>query len=296
MKTRMKNNYIFIVIILILYLFSGRAVHAEPTPRWVKKGVKELNKKRSNDSYSFHIFNQSEENKTTFEIKPFQPLLDYVDSIYHVDKTNLVVDSIPGNGTLPSTYMVTFNQDGEENAVYARMVDSFQKYENYPDGFFDYDFYQLYAISNPGFSTPDFDQFSLRRRYGVKPVLMSIIPGLGQIYKGETAKGYSFLGVEAAMVTSIIVATDRANHWAGVAKKHPQFFENYNSKARSFRKWRTFCFIAGGGLYIYNLLDAAFAKGARYVEVKRTNSQNLQFSFEPVFSPEMLGVGININL
>ncbi|MCH5240182.1 MAG: hypothetical protein J1F38_08155 [Muribaculaceae bacterium] len=290
------NINTFLKFVVILTCFSSLTALAEPTPRWVKKGVIELNKKRSNDSYSFHIFNQSDIDKSKFKVDPFTPLLEYVDTTYHVDKSKLIVDSIPGNGTLPTTYMVTFNQEGKEQSVYARLVDRFQKYEDYPDGSYDYNFYQLYAISNPGYSTPDFDRFTLKRKYGIKPMLMSIIPGFGQIYKGQPAKGYSFLGVEAAMVASIIYATDRANHWNNLGKKYPEFYDNYQSKASTFRQWRMFCFIAGGGLYIYNLLDAAIANGARYVEVKRNNAPNMQFSFMPVFSPDMLGFGININL
>lgn len=294
--TVMKNKKFFIFIIFIISFFSPVFLNAEPTPRWVKKGVKELDKKRSNDSYSFHIFHQSKENKYNFEIDHFKPLIDYVDSEYHVSNPELIVDSIPSNGTLPTTYMITFEKDGKENTVYARKVDGYQKFEDYPDGSFDYKSYQLYAISNPGVTTPSFDQFVLTRKYGIKPVFMSIIPGLGQIYKGEAAKGYSFLGVEAAMVVSIIYSSDRVHHWIKQAKQNPEFYDSYDSKAKSFRDWRMFCFIAGGGLYIYNLLDAAIAKGARYVEVKRNKAPDMQVSFVPVFSPEMLGLGININL
>lgn len=291
----MRNNYIYIFI-FIISIFNAFTLNAEPTPRWVKKGVKELNRKRSNDSYSFHIFQQSKDNISRFEINQFKPLLDFVDSTYHVSGSQIVVDSIPDNGSLPTTYIVTFYKDGSEQTVYARKVDTYQKYEDYPDGTYDYDIYQLYAISNSGYSTPDFDQILLKRRYGIKPVLMSIIPGLGQIYKGQSAKGYSFLGIEAAMIASIIYSSNRIHHWVGLAKKYPDFYDNYQSKATTFRQWRMFCFIAGGGLYIYNLFDAAFSKGARYVEVKRNNAPNVQFSFEPVFSPGMLGLGISINL
>lgn len=292
----MRNNYLFILLIFIFPFISITFSKAEPTPRWVKKGVKELERKRSNESYSFHIFQQSEENKSAFEFNPFKPLLDYIDATYDVPTSQLSVDSIPGNGTLPTTYFVTFEKDCLEQKIYAKKIDTYQKFENYPDGSFDYDLYQLYAISNPGYASPDFDHFYLKRKYGVKPVLMSLIPGLGQIYKGEQAKGYAFLGVEAAMVASIIYTSDRARHWTNLGKNHPEFYESYHSKAKSFKQWRMFCFIAGGGLYIYNLFDAAFAKGARYVEVKRNNAPNIQFSFDPVFSTEMLGVGININL
>lgn len=292
----MRLNYLYIFSVILISFLCTSALQAESTPRWVKKGVIELEKKRSNDSYTFHIFHQYDADKASFEVNRFNPLLEFVDSVYHVDKTELIVDSLPANGNIPKTYMVSFNQDGQERTVYARLVDQYQKYEDYADGDYEYNLYQLYAISESAHSTPDFDQFSLKRDYGSKPLLMSIIPGLGQIYKGQSAKGYSFMGIEAAMIASIIYATNRVHHWVGFANRYPEFYDNYQSKATTFRQWRMFCFIAGGGLYVYNLFDAALSKGARYVEVKRNNAPNMQFSFTPVLSPEMLGLGINISL
>ena len=290
LKRAIQAMFLFCCLLLSFNSF------AEPTPRWVKKGVKELNKKRSNDSYSFHIFHQYDADQRVFEWNKFKPLIDYVDSTYNVSAADLSVDSIPANGSLPTTYMVSFDKDGRQQTVYARLVDQYMKFSDYADNYFEYNLYQLYAISDPTTSFPDFDKFSLKRKYGAKPILMSIIPGLGQIYKGETAKGYSFMGIEAAMIASIIYSTNRVHHWVGLANKHPEFYDSYQSKAKTFRQWRMFCYIAGGGLYVYNLFDAAFAKGARYVEVKRNKAPNAQISFSPVFSPDLLGFGVNFNL
>lgn len=289
------NRFASIVIFAILTILFTTYANAEPTPRWVKKGVAELDKMRTNTTYSFHIFHEEDQNQTVFELNRFKPLIDYVDKAYGVSQPEIFVDSIPANGSLPTTYTLNFTKDGTAQTVYARLVDSYSKMTDYADNTSDYNFWQLYAISEPGIS-PDFDRFILKRKYGVKPLFMSLIPGLGQIYKGESAKGYSILGVEAAMVASIIFATTQANKWNDYAHKRPEFYDNYQSKADTFRQWRTFCYVAGGALYLYNLLDAALAKGARYVEVKRPDAPDMRFTFSPVVTPDYLGVGININL
>lgn len=289
------NRFASIVIFAILSVLFTVTIKAETTPRWVRKGVAELDKKRTNPSYGFHIFHEENQNKTIFELNRLKLLLEYVDKTYGVSQSEIIVDSIPANGTFPTTYTLNFSKDGNMQTVYARQIDSYFKMTDYADNTSDYNFWQLYAISEPG-ATPDFDKFVLKRKYGVKPLFMSIIPGLGQIYKGKPAKGYSFLGVETAMVASIIFATTQANKWNKLAHEHPEFFDNYQSKADSFRQWRTFCYVAGGTLYLYNLLDAAIAKGARYVEVKRPDAPDMQFTFSPVVTPDYLGVGININL
>lgn len=282
------------ILTIISALFTITA-NSEPTPRWVKKGVAELDKMRTNTSYSFHLFHQEDQNKTRFELNRFEPLLDYVERTYSVSKPEIFIDSIPANGTLPTTYTLNFSKDGSRQTVYARLVDNYSKMTDYADNTSDYNFWQLYAISEAG-SVPDFDNFELKRKYGVKPLFMSIIPGLGQIYKGEPAKGYSFLGVEAAMVASIIAATTQVNKWNKLAYERPEFYDNYQSKADSFRQWRAFCYAAGGALYLYNLLDAALAKGARYVEVKRQDASPMRLTLAPVVTSDYIGVGININL
>lgn len=290
----MKTHLILLLLLTVNFCISFNA-NAEPTPRWVKKGVKELNQKRTNDSYSFHIFHHEDVDRNRFEVDNFKSLLEYVDSVYDVDQSQIFVDSIPANGSLPTTYEVSFNKDGKENTVYAQLVDHYSKFEDYPNGEYDYNLYQLYAISEEGVNKPDFDKFALSRNYGAKPVLMSIIPGLGQIYKGQQAKGYAILGVEAAMVASIIYATTQVNKWNNLAYQNQGVFDYYQSKADTFRQWRAFCYIAGGALYIYNLLDAALYKGARYVEIERNNQPNAEMTFVPSFSPEFLGLNININ-
>ena len=289
-------NYIRILQIAIigLCLLCNLSATAETKPRWVKKGVKELNNKRSNDNYSFHMFHSIDADKKVFEWNPFKPLLDYVDSTYKVPSAQLFVDSIPSNGTLPTTYRVSFDKAGQPHAVYAQLVDEYMKFDDYADNSYEYNLYQLYAISDEDAGANVFDQFTLKRKYGALPVVMSIIPGLGQIYKGQTAKGYTFLGTEVVMIAGIIYSTTQVHRWMDQAHKYPVFYANYRSKAKTARQFRAFCAIAGGGLYIYNLFDAAFSKGARYVEVKRRNQTDAQMTFMPVIDPDMMGLGVNI--
>lgn len=283
----------FITFLITLFALP---VGAEPTPRWVKKGVAELNRRRTNDSYSFHIFHQEDINHRFYQFDRFAPLLEYIDSEYNVDRSMLRVDSIPANGDLPVSYMVTFEKDGIPTAVYARLVDKYQKFEDYADNTSEYNFYQLYAISNPGYVNPDFDKFTLKKKYGIKPLFMSVIPGLGQIYKGESAKGYTILGIEAAMIASTIYATTQVHKWNGLANENPTFYDSYQSKASTFRQWRAFCLIAGGALYVYNLLDAALANGARYVDIQKNNSSVAQIAFTPYVSINRPMTGIDYGI
>lgn len=283
-------------IILILFIFSlasGMSLNAETKPRWVTKGAEELNKQRTNDTYSFHVFHLQDERKSAYEYDAYGALKSYVASTYSVPENEVTIDELETADGEVSIYIAGFVSNGQPEVIYAKLVDSFKKFEDYPDGSSDYNVWQLFAISEPDVY-PDFDEFIIKDKYSMAPLGMSIIPGLGQIYKGQKAKGYTLLGVEAAMVASIIFATTQANHWNNLAYKHPEVFDSYQSKADSFRAWRTFCFIAGGGLYVYNLLDAALSKGARYIQIKRKNEPAVQVSLFPSVTLDSPGFTIGL--
>ena len=67
------NRFISIYIFAFLSALCFVTANAEPLPRWVKKGVTELDKKRTNRSYGFHIFHEEDQNKTIFELNRFKP-------------------------------------------------------------------------------------------------------------------------------------------------------------------------------------------------------------------------------
>lgn len=289
----MKKTNISIPLILFLLLTASFSVGATQKPVWVKKGVTELNRERSNDTYSFHIMHSSDENSRPFKVGTFKSLLDYVDNTYHVSRSQCSLDSIVGTGS-PVTYKVSFDYNGEPSVIYARLVDQYSQFENYADDSFEYDVYQLFAISNRNV-VPQFDDFTVKPISNAAPTAMSIIPGLGQIYKGEKTKGFIILGAEVLTIGGIIYTTAEMNSYKNQAKKDPAHAENYMKKRDTFRGLRIYFFISGGAIYVYNLLDAALTKGPNHVEIKRNNAPDMQLSFSPVVYPEG-GGGIGFRL
>lgn len=285
-------------IAILCCLFFAPALQAEPTPRWATKGVKDLNDHRLSQTYSFQMFEESMDDEKVVVIDPFQPLRSYISSVYGVEPAAIAIDSVPSDNAKQPIYKLQFAKDGVGNTVYAQRVDQYSKYDNDLVGYGEYHYYQLYAITEPGVTTPAFDDFKLTRNYGGVPVAMSLIPGLGQIYKGQKAKGYTILGVELALVASVIGATTQIHRWDNMAKDHPAYYENYQSKAKTFRQWRTFSLVAGGALYLYNIFDAAFSKGPRFVKISSPNKRNMELSFVPFYSftqfTSSYGLGINI--
>lgn len=281
-------------ILLIITFAPTMVLKAETKPRWVSKGVKELNKQRSNDTYSFHVFFQRDQRESRYEYDDYSALRNYIESTYQVPADDVAITRVEANEGEENNYVVSFIKDNQPIEVYAKLVDMYKHFEDFPNGAFEYDIWQLFAISEPNVY-PDYDEFILKDKYSIAPLGMSLIPGLGQIYKGQKTKGYVIMGTEAFMIASIVGATIGANKYNRLAYKHPEVFDSYQSKADSYRAWRTFSIIVGGGLYVYNLFDAALSKGARYVEIKRKNSPTAKLSFYPSYVLDTPGVTIGLN-
>ena len=271
------------------------AAQVPPKPKWAQNGVKSLNDQRKSLDYRFVAFRNDAVNDSRVVTDPLTVMRMNMASEFGVDPNLVSIDSIiPAPGER-MTYSVTYrarNAD-EEVRVYVQKVDSYMRYEDNIDGSYDYDIYSLYAISNPDI-IPTFDDFELTRRYGAKPVAMSLIPGLGQIYKGQPAKGYSLLGAEVLFAGAITFGELNRSYYMKQAKKNPDNFDSWKSKANGYRAVRNIGIVLGAATYLYNLLDAAFAKGAPHVIVKHPRNTSVDMVFSPYVSPDHFGAALSV--
>ena len=283
------------MLLTILMLGSSAYCYGSPKPRWVKKGEKRieaLNKLRSNDSYSFHMFHTENADERFLQLDHFKPLYEYVANTYDVHNSPLALDTLPNPINDRTTYTVSFDKDGEKKVVYAQLVDNYTRLEDYVDNTFEYNLYELYAISEPGVTAPQFDEFSMSRWYNPgKATAMSIIPGLGQIYKDQKLKGFIFMGTEALLIAGIIYSNHMYHHYVKINDNSPSYFGN---QMTTFKELRTFCIIGAAGLYVYNLFDAAFCKVAPFVKVERKNNTTASLKLAPTFDPVWGSVGVGL--
>ena len=108
---------------------------------------------------------------------------------------------------------------------------------------------------------PTFDRTYLTTNYGATPVVMSIIPGLGQWYKGSKVKGVCMFAAEAAAVAGILICNNEANTAEKNIKLEPKFAKHYEDKKSSWETGRNICIGAAAAIWVYNMIDAAVAKG-----------------------------------
>lgn len=285
----MNNGKLWRMFLVLVCLCISAGAYADSKPRWVSKGVKELNEKRLNDTYSFKLFHTIDADKKVIELSKFRALEEYVDSAYNVPVADMVLDSIPAYDGGRTTYTLTFNKDGQKQTVYAQLVDTYTKLEEFVTNNYEYHYFQLFAVSNPGVTEPVFDNYSLTNSFNAgKATAMSLIPGLGQIYKGQKVKGYIFMGTEALLIAGIIYSSDRYNYYK---KNHGE-----GGNKDTFKELLIFSSIAAGGLYIYNLFDAALCHIPRRVEISRPNLPKAELTFGPSLTPDFTGRGLNVGV
>lgn len=142
---------------------------------------------------------------------------------------------------------------------------------------------KLYAKSELG-KAPLFDNVELTTRYGGHGFWRSlIIPGWGQFYKGSYLKGGLILGGCALLAGGIVFTENqRSDYVKKIARTHNQSLINsYATKRDHFATARNICIGAAAALYVYNLIDAIAAPGARRIIVKKRKNNNMNYSFSP---------------
>lgn len=141
----------------------------------------------------------------------------------------------------------------------------------------------LYAKSLNG--TPKFDDVELTTSYVSDPATwgLALIPGAAQFHKGAYLKGGLMLGGTVALVGGIIFTENqRADYVDKIAKTHDADIKRaYATKRDHFATGRNICIGAAAALYVYNLIDAIVAPGARRVVVQHRNSSGQTYAFVP---------------
>lgn len=127
---------------------------------------------------------------------------------------------------------------------------------------------------------------------GVAGVL-SIIPGVGQFYKGNTGKGIMFLGLGAASATGIIVCENTRSSYANKAIEQPKHKKEYDTKSKNWATGRNVCIGVGGAIWVWNIIDAFATKSAKR---KVVTSHNNSFSFQPFAAPDITGQGVDLGV
>ena len=126
---------------------------------------------------------------------------------------------------------------------------------------------------------------------GVAGVL-SLIPGAGQFYKGNTLKGAMFLSLTAAAAAGVIVCESSRSSYVNKAIEQPKYKKDYSTKADNWETARNICIGVGAAIYVWNIVDAFTAKSAR---TKVVVNKNQYVSFQPFATNKDMGMSLTFN-
>ena len=145
----------------------------------------------------------------------------------------------------------------------------------------------LYAIAS-SYLPPVFDAVSFSKKYGARGFVRSIIPGWGQLYKGQKGKGAGIIAGEVVLIGGVIAAENLRASYHKKMKEQPRHAKTYNTKSDNWGNVRNVCIGAAAALYLYNLIDAAVSSGAKRTIVRKTH----QIQMVPVACTEFTGIGL----
>lgn len=285
----MKRLFLICVCAMICIPSFCKVLAHSASTEWMRRGEEKLNAKRSNYSYYFKIVKISSENLDAARKQRVNQLGVSIGTRNQLSGKALTeIENVVGDSpSSKETFKLIFGNNIESDVFYTRYVDEYWEYVSYPDGSRGYEYYALFAVSETA-NAPIYDEFSTTTSYGFKPVVMSLIPGWGQMYKGSTAKGITLLAAEVAAIGGIIFTENERATYESKMRSQPNFARQYKTKVDNYETARNCCIGAAAAIYVYNLIDAIVAPGTKRVVVKPRNMQ-----FTPVASKDFSGVTLS---
>lgn len=256
-------------------------------PEWLTKGVETLNAKRSNTTYRFVSVRASGADLKALQTERVNTLSAFLGQTYKIQGTEsskIVSAKADGQEELVETYEMEYKTDVSSEKFYARLVDEYWEYQS-SSGLYEY--YALFAVSEQG-QTPVFDEFSVTSPNGAAPALMSIIPGIGQFYKGQKVKGLILFGAEAACVIGALYCENQRSDNVKKMATYPRQVKEYSDKANDWKTRRNIMWGVAGAVWVYNMIDAIAVKGTPKVIIKPTQQSTMAFA--PMASPNYAGI------
>ncbi|WP_456086389.1 hypothetical protein [Parabacteroides sp.] len=294
-----KNIFLFLFLFFCVNIsIQSQQKSARLRPTWLTASLP------TPKSFSYIFLDASGMGKTLEEARQhsfvnLSSRLEYehglrVNSVIKVE-SDATIESLAttNNGTfeerIHETFQMECTENGKEINMTTRVIDEY--WERDGQG---YVCYVLYTVSDNNYTGGSYDDdITLTTSYGAKGFFYSLIPGVGQLYKGSKLKGGLILGGSAACAGMIVVAENQRSSYIKKMREKPNYKEFYNDKAGNWENIRNGFIGAATVLYVYNLIDAAVAPGRRRVIVKK--KQYVDFSMVPMWDTDHVGMALVMN-
>lgn len=221
--------------------------------------------KTSNSTFHYQITEGEHQNLEDARHSCLLNLSTYIKRKHHISEqavAEISLDHVDGRSAESESYHFSYDIQGERVTVNSVKYDEYWEYVLYPDGRRIYRCYTLYGVADT--AAPSFDRLSFSRKYGARGFARSlIVPGWGQLYKGNKTKGACILGGEVVLIGGIIAAENLRASYVKKMREQPKHLDAYNTKADNWENVRNVCIGGAAALYVYNLIDAMVANGRK---------------------------------
>lgn len=282
---------------LLILLFAGTAIcdAKDNDPRWINDNTKELNAGVDNDTYSIHVLRSHSPSEKQIVTERNRALIKFVVSEFGAIDTSVYVDSVSG-GEQPVFWVYYNTPTSDNNFVAAKLIDQYSKFTDEMLNVYEYEFFYLLAISQPN-TYPLYDEFINYMPSKSKAVALSVIPGLGQFYKGHNIKGALILGSEAVFIGAAIIFESKRIYCKNKVGINDEVsssatWDSWHSKSRTWGTWRNGAIACALGIYVYNFIDAARSPGRGNFKVKKLVTDHLALS--PFLAPDFSGFSMRV--
>lgn len=219
----------------------------------------------SNSTFHYQITEGEHQNLEDARHSCLLNLSTYIKRKHHISEqavAEISLDQVDGRSAESESYHFSYDIRGERVTVNSVKYDEYWEYVLYPDGRRIYRCYTLYGVADT--AAPSFDRLSFSRKYGARGFARSlIVPGWGQLYKGNKTKGACILGGEVVLIGGIIAAENLRASYVKKMREQPKHLDTYNTKADNWENIRNVCIGGAAALYVYNLIDAMVANGRK---------------------------------
>lgn len=264
-------------------------------PQWVSKGEEIMNAQRTNDTYYFKVIRTYGEDLSQAKNARLSKLAEYIGQRNKIDGVGITdMKQTQTNGSLDEheTYRVVFKNQFSTDVFQTQLIDDWWEYVTLPGGKHEYQYYALFAVSERGDGKANFDRIEVSRTYGPTPIFLSIFPGGGQLYKGNTVKGWCMLGGAVVSIGTIIFCENERASYAAKINEQPKHAQTYKTKADNYETARNVAIGVTGALVVWSVIDAAVAPGATRIKVRP--GEQLQIQPTAFITPQGASFGASL--
>lgn len=151
-----------------------------------------------------------------------------------------------------------------------------------------YKYSALYAVTEPGSNTTIKDTFIKNSSYVSDPITwgLSLIPGAAQMHKGSYVKGGIIMGGSVALIGGVVAfENQRSSYMSKISQTHfADVKKEYKNRADNAALVRNISIGGLAALYVYDIVDAFVAPGARRIIVTPSATADGQYGLSASYN------------